>query len=103
MKKLKEIFLYLKNSKLNNKYIIALIIFGAIILFFDDSNLIKRYKVRRDTTKLEKEIDYYSDRIKQDSAAIEALSNSAENLERYAREQYNMKRPNEDIFIIKEK
>ena len=39
----------------------------------------------------------------QDSARIEALGNNVENLERFAREKYYMKKADEDVFIIREK
>lgn len=49
-----------------------------------------------------KEIEYYQAGIIRDSAKIQMLRFNPEELERFARENYLMKREGEDIFIIKE-
>lgn len=103
MKRLKDILVRLKNSRLNNKYIIVFVLFVVFIAFFDDSSLYKRWKVKRQTAKIERETEYYRERMAQDSARIEALGNNVENLERFAREKYYMKKADEDVFIIREK
>ena len=39
-------------------------------------------------------------RIEEDRSKLNELRTSNENLEKYAREQYRMKKPDEDLFII---
>ena len=52
---------------------------------------------------LEKEIKFYQKEIEVNRKKLEDLHTDKEGLERFAREEYFMKRPNEDVFIIKEK
>ena len=87
---------------LRNKYIITVFIFLVWILFFDQNNMLERYKLVRDVNKLTRDREYYHEQIKADSARLIELKTSPENLEKFAREQYLMKKDNEDIFIIVE-
>ena len=61
-----------------------------------------RYKLIREVHQLEKDLNYYVERIQTDSARLNELRTSPENLEKFAREQYLMKKDNEDIFVIVE-
>jgi cell division protein DivIC len=54
----------------------------------------------REYHQLKNDCDYYEDRIVNDSARLVELHSSPEMLEKYAREQYLMKKDNEDIFVI---
>jgi cell division protein FtsB len=51
---------------------------------------------------MEKQREYYIEKIKTDSRKLKELRTDRENLEKFAREQYYMKRDNEDIFIVVE-
>jgi len=83
-----------------NKYILTLIIFFFWLLFFDHNNLIDRYKELRNLRQFEKDRIYYTERIQIDSQRLKQLKTNNKNLEKFAREQYFMKKPNEDIFVI---
>ncbi len=91
----KKILPYLKN-----KYILTLIVFFVWILFFDQNNLVDRFISQRQIRQLERDNQYFRDRIREDSTRMNELKTNNENLEKFAREQYLMKRENEDIFII---
>jgi len=52
--------------------------------------------------QLEKDKLYYQERIEEDRKRIEELKTDDENLEKFAREQYLMKKENEDVFYIVE-
>jgi cell division protein FtsB len=52
---------------------------------------------------MELEKEYYLERIAEDSKKLNELMTNDENLEKFAREQYLMKKPDEDIFLIVEK
>ncbi len=82
-----------------------LVIIGFLLLTFTvgDSNLYMRFKYDEKITQLEKEIKYYQDEIEVNSEKLNRLRTDKEGLERFAREEYYMKRPNEDIYIIKRK
>ncbi len=49
--------------------------------------------------KLENANEYYKKQIDSDQKVIDNL-NHPDSLEKYAREEYKMKRENEDIFIV---
>jgi cell division protein DivIC len=91
----KKILPYLKN-----KYILTLLVLFVWILFFDQNNLVDRLMSQRQIRQLESDILYFRDRIRQDSIRMNELKTDNENLEKFAREQYLMKRENEDIFVI---
>ena len=55
--------------------------------------------IYQEIDKLEGANEYYKGQIKTDSNIINNLNNQ-DSLEKYAREQYKMKRENEDIYII---
>jgi cell division protein FtsB len=68
-----------------------------------DSNLYVRYKYENKIRDLEREIRYYRKEIEINQKKLDDLRANKERLERYAREEFFMKKPNEDIFIIVEK
>ena len=88
---------------LKNKFILALLVFLVWLTFFDQNNLIDRVQQLNRNEKLQKEKAYYIEKIKEDSTKLHQLKTDEENLEEFAREQYYMKKKDEDIFIIVEK
>ncbi len=89
-------------SFMKNKYIVVLIAAVVWILFFDQNNLIQQYKLSRQIKGLRQEKEYYLREIERDSIHLNSLKYNPEELERYAREKYLMKKKDEDIFIVPE-
>ncbi len=85
---------------MKNKYILTLLVFIVWIVLLDPNNLISRVREIKTRNRLEREKEYYMGRIEEDRRKLNELRTSNENLEKYAREQYRMKRPDEDLFII---
>ncbi|MDY0199982.1 MAG: septum formation initiator family protein [Bacteroidales bacterium] len=85
---------------LKNKYILTTAIFLLWMLIFDSSNWIDVYREYSRISKLTKEQEYYIEKIKVDQQRLKELQTNNENLEKFAREQYLMKKPNEEIFVI---
>ena len=85
---------------LRNKYILTLTIFIVWLTLFDTNNLIERYRSLRALDKLENDKEYYLNKIEDDSKRLQQLKTDKENLERFAREEYLMKKNDEDIFVI---
>lgn len=85
---------------MKNRYVITVIVFLVWIILLDPNNLISRAREIRNLNRLEREKEYYTERIEEDRRKLNELRTSNENLEKYAREQYRMKRPDEDLFII---
>ena len=77
--------------------LIALI---AMLFFFSDSSLLKRLKYENEIRDLKTQIEYYRKQTETDRAKLNELQSSLENLEKYARENYFMKKENEEIFVI---
>jgi len=87
---------------LKNKYVLSLLVFLVWLTFFDQNNLIDRVKQLNRNEKLKKEKAFYIEKIKEDSTKLHQLKTNEENLEEFAREQYYMKKKDEDIYIIVE-
>ncbi len=85
---------------MRNKYILTLLVFLVWIILLDPNNLISRVREVRMRNRLEREKEYYMCRIEEDRRKLHELRTSNANLEKYAREQYRMKKPDEDLFII---
>ncbi len=83
-----------------NKYLLTILIFFLWLLLFDSNNLISRYKDMRELHKLKTDREYYINRIEEDKRKLHELKTDNHNLEKFAREQYRMKKPDEDIYII---
>ncbi len=84
---------------LSNKYVIVLVLFIVWMGFFDENSFINQRELDNEIDKLENANEYYKKQIDADQNIIENL-NDPDSLEKYAREEYKMKRENEDIFII---
>lgn len=85
-----------------NKYLIVFVAVAVFVTFFDEHSLIHRWQTHQKINQMEKELKYYQDEIKTTKQKKNELQSSKENLEKFAREHYYMKKETEDIFIIKE-
>lgn len=72
----------------------------AMLFFFSDSSLLKRIKYENEIRDLKSQIEYYRNQIEIDKAKLNELQSNLENLEKYARENYLMKKENEEVFVI---
>lgn len=87
---------------IRNKYLLAFIIFLLIVLFFNDNNLLERFSLSDKKQDLNSQIDFYEQEIDESNRKLEELKTNSENLEKFAREEYFMKKDNEDVYIIVE-
>ncbi len=85
---------------LRNKYVLTIIIFILWMLLFDSSNWLNVLAEYRRIKNLEAEKQYYIEKIENDRNRLNELRTNNENLEKFAREQYLMKKPEEEIFVI---
>ncbi len=90
---------YLMKIKVN-KYYVTIIIFLVLMFCIGDSTLQKRYSYDRQINSLEKEIEYYKKQKEENTQKLNALQSDEESLEKFAREQFLMTKPNEELFII---
>ena len=84
---------------IKNIFILILIVFIVWMLFFDANSYLIHHELNSDINDLEAEKEYYQKEILKDKKALKKLS-TEEGLEKFAREEYYMKRDNEEIFII---
>ncbi|HMR92472.1 MAG TPA: septum formation initiator family protein [Chitinophagaceae bacterium] len=89
-------------SWLRNKYVIAVVLFAAIMLFFDKNDLFTQAERNKQLKELKASKQYYYDQIATERAELEQLKSNPATVEKYAREKYLMKRDNEDLYIIPE-
>ena len=87
---------------LKSKYFIILAIAGIWIVFFDNYNLRAQYKMAQRIEQLESDRQHYQQKIKELDFEREQLFTNSDELERFARETYFMKKRGEEIFIITE-
>ena len=97
---LRLIDFYKKHLAGLNKYWIVTILFLAITFLIGDSNLYNRYKYEEKIRSLESEINRYKKEIEQNKQKIKELQTDKAGLEEFAREEYFMKKEDEDIFIV---
>ena len=83
----------------SNKYLLVLVAFLFWMLFLDSNSWLIHHELNSEIDALEKNKQYYLNEISKDKAVIDKLSDSLE-LEKFARNEYYMKRENEEIFII---
>ena len=74
--------------------------FFVWILVFDKNNLLSQIELAKKLLQLKTDKAYYVKQIKADSIETMELLTNPENLEKFAREKYLMKRDSEDIFLI---
>ena len=97
MKKAKNIF-----SIISNKYVVALVAFALLMLFFDRNDVFVQMERKKELNDLLLSKQFYENEIKKTSNQLEELKNDPAALEKFARENYLMKRDNEDVFIVDE-
>lgn len=83
-----------------NKYLITGVPFLVWMLFFDDNSWIMQRQLSAEISELQESIAYYSTELQRDKTALEELRSNPEAFEKYAREQFGMLRPGEEIYLI---
>lgn len=84
---------------LGNRYVIVLAFFTVWMLFLDNTSYMDHRILNKQLDELENNKKYYQDEINKDDENIRLLKNP-DQIEKYAREKYYMKRDSEDIYII---
>jgi cell division protein DivIC len=98
MDKLKAI--YHKIKPFLNKYLITVVVFLVFIVFVDENNVIRRVQYEMKIRELKQEIRHYRKLSEESEIKLKKLHSSDAELERVAREDYLMKKPNEDVYIV---
>ena len=83
-----------------NKYFVVTIAFVVWMIFFDKNDLFSQYQYHSQLSKLKHERDFYQKETAKVHQELDELTTNKEELEKFAREKYLMKKDNEDVFVI---
>ena len=83
----------------SNKYLLISLLFAVWMLFLDNYSYMDQRQINKQIDELQDNKKYYQDEIKKDNQSIKLLKNQ-DQVEKYAREKYYMKRENEEVYII---
>jgi cell division protein FtsB len=89
-------------GQFKNIYLVITSFFIIWMFFFDSNSVLIQWQLSSEIKDLEQEKNYFETEIARDKALLKKFSDSIEK-ERFAREHYFFKKPNEDIFIIEMK
>lgn len=78
------------------------VVFLFFILLLDKNSFVGGLRTKKEIDDIRRKKAYYQEKIRDDSTLLENLKDDAF-LERYAREHFLMKRPGEQIYVIREK
>ncbi len=98
-KKLKKIINYI----VKNKYWLTIVFFAVWFMFFDQNNFISIIRYNNKISDLTKQKAELIETIKRDSIKLHQLKTDDKSLEKFAREEYFMHKPNEEVFVIRDK
>jgi cell division protein DivIC len=84
---------------LSNKYVIVSVFFVVWMLFIDTTSYLEHRVLNKQIDGFEGTKKYYQQEIRSDKKDIKKMKNP-DQIEKYAREKYYMKRDSEDIYII---
>ncbi len=85
---------------IRNKYLISILAFVIWISVFDTYSLVDRYSNIIRLNSLKKEHYFFRQELLLYQQQYKELFSGKKELEKFAREQYLMKKENEDVFII---
>jgi cell division protein FtsB len=85
-----------------NKYLIATILFMVWMLFFDHNNIFLHLQYRKELNELKADKKYYQEQIDLTRKDVDLIKSNPQAMEKVAREQYLMKKDDEDVFVVVE-
>lgn len=104
--KLKLPYLYIMNpftrlpKFLKNYYVLFGLFFVIWMLFVDSNDVVSQIRMTRKLNDLQAEKEYYLEKKTEVLKDREELSTNTELLEKFARENYMMKKKSEDLYMI---
>ena len=85
---------------IKNKYFLTFLGFAIWMSFFDKNDFLTTHSYQKKLDKLNAEKAYYEEEITKNTTYLNRLETNPENLEKFARERYLMKRDSEEIFVV---
>jgi hypothetical protein len=85
---------------LQNRYILIILGATAWMFFFDRYDLLSQYALTRRLKQMEVDKVYYTTEIARIQREKELIQHSPYHVERFAREQFMVRRDNDDVFVF---
>jgi cell division protein FtsB len=86
-----------------SKYTLSTVVFLLWLTFFNEIDLIYIFQSRREVAALRNEVQRMKDDNEKATQALRDLTTNTYSLEKFARENYYMKRDNEEVYVFKER
>ena len=99
MKIFKSIFNYLITRYTKVQLLIMLVII-FFAFFISDSNIFARFGYDAKIMELNSQIDYYREKTEQEKEKLKLLESDKDQIEKFARENYLLKKDDEDVFVV---
>ncbi|MCC5917978.1 MAG: septum formation initiator family protein [Cryomorphaceae bacterium] len=107
LKNWKKVYQSLRNKTwfrlVANRYVIVSVAFAFWMGFLDIHSCQVHREIDTEIAEIEESIEYYQTEIKRDEEALFQLQSQDEMLEKFAREQFLLRKPNEEIYLIEVK
>lgn len=87
-------------SQFRTKYGIAIALFLLWLIIFDEHSLLQHFHNKQKLNQFDEQEQFLNTKIISDKRKIKELQTNQSNLEKFAREEFLMKKENEDIFIV---
>lgn len=87
-------------SKFSKIQLVAIVVLLVFCFIVSDSNIFTRIGYDNQIRDLEKQIKHYREKTEDDKRKLHELRSDKENIEKFARENYFMKKENEEVFIV---
>ena len=98
MSRLNSVFLFI----CRHKYLVVIFFIVLIVGFIDDNSFMHRFDRRSRMGQLRNEIEAYKEQYEAADRCLREMDSDPKSIEKMARERYYMKRPGEDVFVIKD-
>lgn len=85
---------------LKNFYVLLGTFFLVWMLFIDSNDFVSQYRLASELNSLKSQKEYYQDKKIEVIKDREELTTNQRLLEKFARENYLMKKPSEDIYVV---
>jgi len=83
-----------------NKFLLTLLVFAVWMSYFDQNDYFAQRAQKQELKDVNDNIAYLNKEIARLETEKKELENDPQKLEQFAREQYRMKKDNEDVYVI---
>ncbi len=85
---------------LKNFYVLLGTFFLVWMLFIDSNDFVSQYRLTSELNSLKSQKEYYQNKKVEVIKDREELTTNQRLLEKFARENYLMKKPTEDVYVV---